>query len=157
MARKCNFTTPRASKKARATTHAADRASSSQDSDFNGQEFCNLEEKLTEKVDSKEESLERRAAQDRKLHARGASESLDYESSEYSCSDSETHENENEGDTENDGGREQFDDHNRDSEYISDISDDPADMPREMRNFVYRPDTPDPLAFSDDEGVEDSS
>jgi hypothetical protein len=142
MARKYNSTTPRSSKKARAATHAEDQASSSQQSELSSQASSDREELLTEKADAKAEAIALRAARDSPHHSQDADDD--------ECSD--TDEN---SEYEEERSEEQGDECSRDSEYESQVSDDPNEMSAEERAFVYRPDTPEPANFSENGDFED--
>ncbi|KAN0121942.1 hypothetical protein V8E51_000268 [Hyaloscypha variabilis] len=144
MARKYNSTTPRSSKKARAAIHAEDQASSSssQHPGLSSQASFDREELLTEKTDAKAEGISRRAARYRNLHLREADD----------AESSDTDEN---SEYEEERSEEQGDECFKDSEYESQVSDDPNEMSAEERAFVYRPDTTEPANFSENGGFED--
>ncbi|PMD32794.1 hypothetical protein L207DRAFT_590485 [Hyaloscypha variabilis F] len=146
MARKYNSTTPRSSKKARAATHAEDQASSSSSPhpELSSQASFDREELLTEKADAKARAISRRAAQ--YCNPSAHSREVDDADFSYTYEDSENEE---------ERSWEQGDDCSRDSEYESQVSDDPNEMSAEERAFVYRPDTPEPANFSENGDFED--
>jgi len=145
MCQKFNSTNSRASTKARAATHSADQASS-QDVDVPEKVSGDLEETLTEKVEGKEETLKRHAGRAGKFHTQEApDESTNYE-------DSDAHESaEHDEDAISGSYEDPDDDRNRDSEYRSQVFEDQSEMTDEYREEIFRPYTPVPFAFSEDE------